>query len=74
MQVMRWNFRDMRKSAVDVQLGGVCGGLGEYSPVPSWIWRAGFLMLFLLFGCGAIAYGILWVTMPNADGSSSLNL
>jgi phage shock protein C len=67
---MSWNLRQMRASAVDVQIGGVCGGLGEHSPIPSWFWRALLLTLFLLFGSGALAYGVLWLTMPEAQDSA----
>ena len=69
---MSWNLREMRKSAVDVQVGGVCGGLGEHTPIPSWVWRAAFLSLFIAFGSGAIAYGILWATLPDAAGSTNV--
>jgi phage shock protein PspC (stress-responsive transcriptional regulator) len=59
----------MRKSQ-KTQIGGVCGGLGEHSPIPSWIWRALFLVIFLLFGSGALVYGVLWLTMPEARDSA----
>jgi phage shock protein PspC (stress-responsive transcriptional regulator) len=34
----------------DAWLGGVCGGLGRHTPLPSWAWRALFLFLLLTFG------------------------
>jgi len=54
----------VRKSAKDCQLGGVCGGLGEHTPIPSWIWRMVFLVLLFCFGTGVLAYVILWICLP----------
>ena len=57
-------IQNLRKSAKDCQIGGVCGGLGEHSPIPSWIWWMFFLVLLLCFGTGFLAYTILWICMP----------
>jgi len=54
----------LRKSEKDYQIGSVCGGLGEHTPVPSWIWRMLFLVLFFCVGVGLIPYIILWICMP----------
>jgi phage shock protein C len=62
-----WNFREMRKSSKDKKIAGVCGGLGEYTPVPSWLWRVAFLTSFFCGGVGLIAYIILWICMPPAE-------
>ncbi len=59
-------IQNLRKSARDCQVGGVCGGLGEHSPIPSWIWRVFFLLLLLCFGTGLLAYIVLWICMPAA--------
>ena len=67
---MNWDVRGLRKSTSDVRIGGVCGGLGEHTPFPAWAWRAGFLGLFLVVGCGAVAYGVLWLTIPDAESST----
>jgi phage shock protein C len=56
----------LRKSEKDCQLGGVCGGLGEHTPVPSWVWRTLFLVLVFCVGIGVIPYLILWISMPPA--------
>ena len=58
-------LREMRKSATDKKIAGVCGGFGEYTPVPSWLWRVIFLTLFFCGGGGLIAYIILWICMPS---------
>ena len=60
-------LRNLRKSTKDRSLSGVCGGLGEHTPVPSWIWRAIFLLLLFAGGVGLIAYIILAICMPPAQ-------
>ncbi len=59
-------LREMRKSASDKKIAGICGGLGEYTPLPSWMWRVLFLTAFFVGGIGLIAYIILWIFMPSA--------
>lgn len=64
---MSWNIRAMTKSRTDKLIGGVCGGLGEYTPLPSWLWRVIFLAAFLIFGTGLLVYLLLWIFMPPAE-------
>src|SRR5262245_5263700 len=49
----------------DAWLGGVCGGLGRYTPIPSWCWRVLFLVLMFVFGVGFIPYVLLWICLPG---------
>ena len=56
--------RRLARSRTDRILGGVCGGLGEHTALPSWLWRAIFLVL-LFGGVGFLAYLILWLCMPQ---------
>ena len=44
-------------------LGGVCGGLAEYSGVDSLLWRVGFVGLTVAGGAGILVYALLWVLM-----------
>jgi phage shock protein PspC (stress-responsive transcriptional regulator) len=60
-------FRDLKKSAIDTRVAGVCGGFGEYTPLPSWMWRVIFLVSLFIGGLGLITYIILWVCMPSAN-------
>jgi phage shock protein C len=60
-------LRNLRKSASDKKIAGVCGGLGEHTPIPAWLWRAFFLILALVWGTGFFAYIILWVCMPPPE-------
>ncbi|MCX7049496.1 MAG: PspC domain-containing protein [Candidatus Sumerlaeota bacterium] len=57
----------IRKSEKDRILGGVCGGLGEHTPIPTSIWRALFLVLFFFFGTGVLLYIILWICLSAAQ-------
>jgi|PlaIllAssembly_1097288.scaffolds.fasta_scaffold22936_3 phage shock protein PspC (stress-responsive transcriptional regulator) len=61
-----WNLRELSKSAHDKKIAGVCGGFGESTPLPSWLWRVVFLTSLFFGGIGLIAYVILWICMPSA--------
>ena len=54
----------LRRSRTDKILGGVCGGLAEYSSIDALLWRVGFVALTLAGGAGVIVYLLLWVLMP----------
>jgi phage shock protein PspC (stress-responsive transcriptional regulator) len=58
-------LRELAKSKTDVMVGGVCGGLGAHTPIPAWIWRAGFLVSLLVFGTGGMVYIVLWIVLPE---------
>lgn len=59
------NLKMAKRSSTDRLIGGVCGGLGEATPIPSWMWRAGFLFSMLAFGAGLLLYVVLWICMPG---------
>jgi len=56
----------LRRSGTDTMLGGVCGGLAEYTGIDTVLWRVGFVALALLGGSGFLVYLLLWVLMPSA--------
>jgi phage shock protein PspC (stress-responsive transcriptional regulator) len=62
-------LKKFARSSKDNWLGGVCGGLGQHTPVPSWAWRAGFCLLLLSFGTGLIPYVLLWIFVPLDEGT-----
>lgn len=64
---MTKNLQNLRKSFSDKKLAGVCGGFGEYTPMPSWLWRAIFIASVFAGGMGIIVYLILWALMPEAE-------
>ena len=52
-------------------VGGVCGGLAEYSGIDPLLWRVGFVALAFAGGTGVIIYLLLWLLMPSGDRGSS---
>lgn len=64
MTTENW-FDEFAKSETDRWIGGVCGGLGEHTPVPSWVWRLLFALLVLCFGTGFLLYVLLWIFVPR---------
>lgn len=54
----------LRRSRGDKMIGGVAGGLAEYSGVDALLWRVGFVALALAGGSGVIVYLLLWLLMP----------
>jgi phage shock protein PspC (stress-responsive transcriptional regulator) len=55
----------LHRSTGDRMLGGVCGGLAEYSGVDALLWRVGFVALTVAGGTGVIVYALLWLLMPS---------
>ncbi len=45
-------------------VGGVAGGLADYSGIDPLLWRVGFVALTLAGGTGILVYLLLWVVMP----------
>lgn len=56
----------MQRDAYDRWLGGVCGGLGRATGLPSWTWRLIFVFGMVFAGSGLLAYLLLWIFMPPA--------
>ena len=63
-----WNIKGATKSSTDKWIGGVCGGLGAATPLPSWMWRAAFLFTAIAYGFGLLLYIVLWICMPKGAG------
>ena len=57
-------LQNLTKSDSDKWIGGVCGGLGESSPIPSWVWRLLFV-ISSFFGPGLLFYILLWIFVPS---------
>ena len=55
----------LRRSGTEKMLGGVCGGLAEYSGIDVVLWRVGVVGLTLAGGAGIVVYLLLWVLMPS---------
>jgi phage shock protein PspC (stress-responsive transcriptional regulator) len=54
----------LRRSRNDRWLGGVCGGIGQLTEAPSWVWRLLFTLLVLCAGTGVLLYVLLWIFIP----------
>src|ERR671916_3262064 len=54
----------LRRSRTDKILGGVNGGLAEYTGIDALLWRVGFVALTLAGGAGIVVYLLLWLLMP----------
>lgn len=54
----------VQRSCRDRRLGGVCGGIGAVTDIPSWVYRALFVAL-APFVVGIVAYAALWICMPE---------
>lgn len=46
-------------------IAGVCAGLAQHFGWSVTTMRLVWLLMFLLFGVGLLAYVILWIVMPN---------
>lgn len=46
-------------------IGGVCAGLAYAVGWPVWLVRLAFVLLFLTFGTGILAYALLWILAPK---------
>ena len=56
---------ELRRSGTDRMIGGVAGGLAEYSGIDAVLWRVGFIGLTVAGGAGVLVYLLLWVLMPS---------
>ena len=52
-------------STIDRKIGGVCGGLGEYTNLDPILFRLTFMILTFTQFPSALVYLVLWVVMTN---------
>lgn len=64
---MTGNLHDLVRSTTDCKIAGICGGLGQSTPLPSWLWRAIFVLWAICGGIGLVAYIALWIFMPRTN-------
>lgn len=57
-------INNLRRSASDRWLGGVCGGLATFTGMESWLWRLLLVLTFLAGGIGVVLYLLLWIFVP----------
>jgi phage shock protein PspC (stress-responsive transcriptional regulator) len=63
-------LQQFKKSTTDKKIAGICGGLGETTPIPSWCWRIFFVAALLVYGLGILLYILLWIFAPATKGKS----
>ena len=63
--------KELRRSATDCKLCGVCGGLGEYFNLDSNLIRLLWAAFSLFAGSGIILYIIAAILMPKAEEPQS---
>ena len=53
------------RSEKDLWFAGICGGLGESTSVPAWVWR----LIFVIFGglLGLVIYILLWLNFTKSE-------
>jgi phage shock protein PspC (stress-responsive transcriptional regulator) len=57
--------KQVRLSATDRMIAGVCGGLGEFFALDPVLFRAAFLVLAVIGGLGIVLYLVLWLLIPG---------
>lgn len=57
-------MKQLCRSKTDRKIAGVCGGIAEYLNISSTLIR----ILFVFSGIGIIAYFIIALIMPEAEG------
>ena len=58
--------RPVLRSGTDRMIGGVCGGLAEYTGIDATLWRAVAVLVTVLGGAGIPVYLLLWVLLPSS--------
>lgn len=58
----------LHRSSTDRWIGGVCGGLGDFSGLDAWLWRLAFALMVLLGGTGVLVYVLMWILVPLEPG------
>ena len=59
----------LHRSTSDKVIGGVSGGLAEYTGIDALLWRVGFVALAFAGGTGVLVYLLLWLLMPASTGA-----
>src|SRR5438552_6033780 len=67
----RETVRRLRRRARHRAVAGVAGGWGDYTGIPIWLIRLGFIVLAFTGG-GILLYAIGWVVIPAEDESESI--
>ena len=62
-------MKRLHRSMQERKLAGVCGGLGDYFGFDPVFFRLFFLFSILFGGLGLVAYLVLWLLVPEQEGT-----
>ncbi len=65
-QGARQGLKGIVRSRRDRWIAGVCGGLGETTAAPAWLYRLLFTLVTLAGGAGILIYVLMWIFVPVA--------
>ncbi|MFQ5698819.1 MAG: PspC domain-containing protein [Myxococcota bacterium] len=65
----RFALGDWQRQRADRKLAGVCAAVADRLDLPLPAVRAGFILLALFHGLGAVLYVALWFVTPNRPGA-----
>ena len=68
------NTKRLYRSRTARQLGGVCGGLGEYFNIDPTLVRLAFAVLLLWGGASLPLYILMWIIIPEAPSGEDAPL
>lgn len=63
-QRARQGLKGIVRSRRDRWIAGVCGGLGETTAAPAWLYRLLFTLVTLAGGAGILIYVLMWIFVP----------
>lgn len=69
---VRNDEKHLYRSRRDRVVGGVCGGIAEYSSLDATLLRV-LMALFIVFGVGLLVYLVMWIVIPNEPRSDESN-
>lgn len=61
----------LARSTTDKKIGGVAGGIAEYLDIDPTLVRVIFVFMLLPGGVSALPYFILWIVLPEDDGTTT---
>ena len=64
----------LRRSSTDKHVAGVAGGIGRHLDIDPIIVRVAFVVLAFFGGAGVLAYGALWLLVPDDQGNVTIDL
>jgi len=67
----RYDIRNLRRSTTDRVIGGVCGGLGQYTGIDPVVFRIVFGVLAVFGGAGLVLYALAWLLVPDDTAAES---